>query len=100
MKKKVKRIIANPDIFTIYQCSGEMSGCYAIYPEEIKKMNEIREAFINETIPESYTIKAFKFGKIAERGSETEIWDIIDKEPIECKIKDILSIDIGYKYCY
>ena len=98
--KKPRRIIANPDDFTIYQCSGQTAGCYAIFPEEVKKMNEIRNKYINEKIPDHYTIKAFKFGKVAQSNEDTEVWDILDKEATDCRIKDIVSSDIGFKYCY
>ena len=98
--RKVKRIINNPGAFTIYECSGETPGCFAIYPEEIRKMEEIRNAFINQTIPENYIIKAYRFGKCCEKDPQTEIRDITDKESVECKVKDIISKDIGYKYCY
>lgn len=99
MKKRL-RIIANPDYFTIYHCSGEMTGCYAIYPDEIKMMNEIRNMYINERIPDHYTIKAFKFGKVTHQDDDREVWDILDKEAIDCKVNDIISEDIGFKYCY
>ena len=98
--KKLKRLIVNPDDFSIYESSCDPTNCYAIYPDEIKKMDEIRLNYFNETIPDKFTIKAFKFGKVGVKNSETEVWDIINQKPVECKINDLVSSTIGYKYCY
>lgn len=98
--KKLKRQIVNNDNFSIYESSCDPTSCYAVYPDEIRKMDEIRHKYLNKTIPDKYTVRAFKFGKVGVRDSETEVWDIIDQNPVECKINDLVSSTIGHKYCY
>jgi len=99
MGKKKKQIISRDD-FSIYESICNPALCYAIYPDQINLLNEIRLKHFNEPIPDQETIKVFKFGKIKDKDSETEIWDIIDHKPIECRVNDLTSDSTGYKFCF
>ena len=99
MKKKRRQII-NTDVFSIYESLSNPSTCYAIYPDQVNQMNETCLNHLDKPIPDEYTIMVYKFGKVKEKDLETEIWDIIDKKPVECRINDLTSQSTGYKFCF
>lgn len=94
MKKK-KLFDSFPDDLSIYQSNSEPDKYYAIQIEEVKRMDQIKLKFGSDSIPDSEIVDGFKIGKVAEETDKFDIYDIIEKEPVICRVNDLISMSYG-----
>ena len=76
--------------YSLYQSESEPDKYYALHDAEINKMTLIKLQFDFKPIPDKYTVKVFNMKEVAEGG----VYDIVDKNPIDHRINDLISIGI------
>jgi hypothetical protein len=89
---KKKKLLIIPDGFSIFQSRSDLSQYYAMSDEELKTMDEILIKFQNENIPDEYTVKVKKIGKVGEKDPETDLYDFVEQNPIEHRYNDLIPI--------
>jgi hypothetical protein len=87
-----KRLLIIPDGFSIFQSRSDLSQYFAISDKELKTVDEIILKYLNEPIPDEYNVKVFKIGIVGEKDTETDLYDFVDQNPIECRFNDLIPI--------
>ena len=89
---KKKRLLIIPDGFSIFQSRSDLSQYYAISDEELMTMDKILIKYLNEPIPDEYKVKVLQIGIVGEKDTETDLYDFVDQNPIECRFNDLIPI--------
>lgn len=81
-----------PSDYRIYESISQPESCYAIHVNQVVRMETVKKKYadINQSVPDSFTVKTLKFGKVKDEGNNS-IYDIIDRNPIDRKISDLIE---------
>jgi len=80
-----------PDDYSIYQDRENEEQFYAVHFSEIDRMFKKKLEFEGRELPGEFTVLAFKLGKVFHPEKQSDIYEIISKDPINIEVNRLIS---------
>jgi hypothetical protein len=84
-----------PDGFSLFHPMYDENCWLAISNKDIDYLDTIRRKFLNQEIPDDYTVDTLKVGKTGQIKKGYEEYCIIENQPVKYKINQLIPDTIG-----
>lgn len=85
-----KKLLKNSNEYINFNLKNDSNKLFAVHKKEYAKILQLKDEYFNKKIPDNYTIEAFKMDKIGT-DSKIDMYDIIDQNPVICKVNDLIE---------